>query len=229
MDADLVTEAGETTTVQLAANVGDGDVITFAEAIRNQSTAIDGIVAVTGTLAVTQIALTEFVLSTAGGGGDDNILITANARTTEQAAATLGGGAQTAFDLLGQQQTISGNRLAGLRSTDPRFVSAFAAVSSYANAGNETSFPSGVMDGPNAPQASRDTHSVWLPGFGGVSDADGSVAGAGYDAGFGGAMIGIDGAISDNVIIGAFGPFSLSSVDGAGNAQLDAKTYQIGV
>lgn len=273
-DAGLVTEAGATTTVQVAANVGDGDVITFAATGAVQSDAFDGVLG-DGELELTQTALTEFAFAAAG----NNITITATATTSAQAAATLGvstsqadalrqavtsatnapdtagldalttalnaggtqatqaaqqvgpqgttlgGGAQTAFGLMGEQQTITGNRLAGLRSTDPRFVSAFAAV------GNETGFSGGDLDGPYAPLAPRYTRSVWFQAFGGVANADGDVTGAGYDAGFGGAMIGIDGAISDTVTIGAFGSYSFSTVDGdgAGNAQLDANTYQIGV
>lgn len=138
---------------------------------------------------------------------------------------TLSGGSQVAFQTTSQQQSVTSNRLAGFRSGDARFTSAFAAV------GGETGFSGGDLDGPYAPLAPRYTNSVWFQAFGGVADADGDATGAGYDAGFGGAMIGIDGALTDNVTVGAFGSYTHSSVDGdgAGNAQLDANTYTIGV
>lgn len=140
--------------------------------------------------------------------------------------STLGGGAQTGFDISGQQQGITGNRLAGFRSDDPRFVSAFAAPQN-----GETGFAGGDLDGPYSAPAPRYAGSAWFQGFGGYADTDGDTLIAGYDANYGGAMIGIDGAVSDNVTVGAFGSYTFSSVDGdgPGNAQLDANTYTIGV
>jgi outer membrane autotransporter protein len=136
---------------------------------------------------------------------------------------TLGGGSQVAFQTTSRQQGVTSNRLAGFRSGDARFVSAFAAA--------ETGFSGGDYSAPYSAQAPRYTNAFWFQGFGGIADADGNVGLAGYDAAFGGAMIGVDGLVSDNFTIGAFGSYTHSSVDGdgAGNAQLDANTYAIGV
>lgn len=273
-DNGLVTTAGETTMIQLAASFTAGQII-FADTAFNQTAAHDGVIG-DGEIAVINTALTSYSL---GDGGDNTeIAITATAATTAQAAATLGvstgqaealrqavtsatasgdtaglaalttalnaggaqatqaaqqigpqdevvdGAAQTAFDMTSQQQNITGDRLASFRSGDARFVSAFAA------AGGETGFSGGDLDAPYAPLAPRYTNSVWFQAFGGVANVDGDTLNAGYDSGFGGAMIGIDGALTENVTIGAFGSYSFSTVDGdgAGNAQLDANTYQIG-
>lgn len=134
-----------------------------------------------------------------------------------------GGGSQVAFDSSSAQQSVTGNRLAGLRSDDPRFASAFASTQ------DERGFSGGDL--VSAPYTPRYTNSVWLQAFGGVASADGDSVFAGYDGNFGGAMIGIDGQVSEDVVIGAFGSFTLSTVDGdgAGNAELDAETYTIGV
>lgn len=210
-NANLVVTAAATTSAQAAATLGvsTGQADALRQAVTSATNAGDtaGLQALTTAL-------------NAGG-----TQATQAAQQVGPQGTTLGGGAQTAFDVTAQQQSIAGNRLAGLRSGDPRFVSAFAAV------GGETGFSGGDRDGPYAPLAPRYTRSVWFQAFGGVANADGDVTGAGYDAGFGGAMIGIDGAISDTVTIGAFGSYSFSAVDGdgAGNAQLDANTYQIGV
>lgn len=210
-NANLVVTAAARTTAQAAATLGvsTGQADALRQAVTSATNAGDtaGLQALTTAL-------------NAGG-----TQATQAAQQVGPQGTTLGGGAQTAFDMTAQQQSITGNRLAGLRSGDPRFVSAFAAV------GGETGFSGGDRDGPYAPLAPRYTRSVWFQAFGGVANADGDVTGAGYDAGFGGAMIGIDGAISDTVTIGAFGSYSVSTVDGdgAGNAQLDANTYQIGV
>lgn len=275
-DTGLATTAGETTTVQVRANVGDGDVITFAATGRDQTNAIDGD-DTDGTLVVTQTALTEFTLGVANGAvADSNITITAAATTNSQAAATLGvsteqadalrqatqsgdtafvdlltaalnaggtqatqaarqvgvqsetvgGGSSVAREMAGQQQGVTGDRLGGFRSDDPRFVTAFAAVEN-----GETGFAGGDLDAPYTPMGPRYANSVWGQVYGGTALADGTAALAGFDAGFGGAMIGIDGAWTDNIVIGAFAGYGFADVDGngAGNAQLETSAYQAGV
>lgn len=269
-DTGLATTAGETTTVQVAANFTIGQII-LADTGVDQTNAHDGLVG-DGEITVINNALTTYTL----GDGADNteIAITAAATTNSQAAATLGvsteqadalrqatqsgdtafvdllttalnaggtqatqaarqvgpqgetlgGSAQTAFEVSGQQRGVTSNRLAGQRgATGSRFASAFAATQSGISGGD--------LSGPYAPQAPRYAGSLWFQGFGGIANADGDTAIAGYDANFGGAMIGIDGALTDNVTIGAFGSYTHSTVDGdgAGNAQMDADTYSIGV
>lgn len=180
-------------------------------------------------------ALRQAVTSTATSGDTtnlDNLTAALNAGGTQATNAarqvgpqgeTLEGGAQVAFSATGQQQGITGGRLSGFRSGDPRFVSAFAAT--------ENGFSGGDYSAPYSASAPRYSSSVWFQAFGGVADADADTLIAGYDAAFGGAMIGVDGMVTDNITIGAFGSYTLSSVDGdgVGNAQLDANTYTIGV
>eukprot|EP00752_Nemacystus_decipiens_P019329 g17385.t1 len=180
-------------------------------------------------------ALRQAVTSTATSGDTtnlDNLTAALNAGGTQATNAarqvgpqgeTLEGGGQVAFSATGQQQGITGDRLSGFRSGDPRFVSAFAAT--------ENGFSGGDYSAPYSASAPRYSSSVWFQAFGGVADADADTLIAGYDAAFGGAMIGVDGMVTDNITIGAFGSYTLSSVDGdgVGNAQLDANTYTIGV
>lgn len=133
----------------------------------------------------------------------------------------VGASSGVAFQISGQQYDLASNRLGGLRgASDGRFASAFSAA--------ETGFSGGDLDGFYAyPPQTRG--SIWFEGFGGIASADGDTNAAGYDAAFGGATIGIDGTISDQVTVGVLGAYTASSVDGdgAGNAQMDANTYQV--
>lgn len=133
----------------------------------------------------------------------------------------VGASSGIAFQISGQQYDLASNRLGGLRgASDGRFASAFSAA--------ETGFSGGDLDGFYAyPPQTRG--SIWFEGFGGIASADGDTNAAGYDAAFGGATIGIDGTISDQVTVGVLGAYTASSVDGdgAGNAQMDANTYQV--
>lgn len=134
----------------------------------------------------------------------------------------VGASSGVAFQVSGQQQDLASNRLGGLRgASDGRFASAFSSSS-------ESGFSGGDLDGFYAyPPETRG--SIWFEGFGGIASADGDTNAAGYDAAFGGATIGIDGTISDQVTVGVLGAYTASSVDGdgAGNAQMDANTYQV--
>lgn len=131
----------------------------------------------------------------------------------------VGAGSAVAFQVSGQQQDLASNRLAGLRgASESRFASAFS----------ETGFSGGDLDGFYAyPPETRG--SIWFEGFGGIASADGDTNAAGYDAAFGGGTIGVDGTINDQVTVGILGAYTASTVDGdgAGNAQMDASTYQI--
>ncbi|GAB5509251.1 MAG: hypothetical protein Rhims3KO_06520 [Hyphomicrobiales bacterium] len=134
----------------------------------------------------------------------------------------VGASSGVAFQISGQQYDLASNRLGGLRgASDGRFASAFSSSS-------ESGFSGGDLDGFYAyPPETRG--SIWFEGFGGIASADGDTNAAGYDAAFGGATIGIDGTISDQVTVGVLGAYTASSVDGdgAGNAQMDANTYQV--
>jgi outer membrane autotransporter protein len=154
------------------------------------------------------------------------------AQTTQAArqvgvqSETVAGGSTVSREMAGQQQRITQDRTGGFRADDPRFVTAFAAVEN-----GETGFAGGDLDGLYTPMGPRYANSVWGQVYGGTALADGTTALAGFDAGFGGAMIGIDGAISDDVVIGAFAGYGFADVDGdgAGNAQLEVSAYQAGV
>lgn len=134
----------------------------------------------------------------------------------------VGASSGVAFQVSGQQQDLAGNRLGGLRgASDGRFASAFSSS-------GESGFSGGDLDGFYAyPPETRG--SIWFEGFGGIASADGDTNAAGYDAAFGGATVGIDGTINDQVTVGLLGSYTASSVDGdgAGNAQMDANTYQV--
>lgn len=118
-------------------------------------------------------------------------------------ADAVGAGPGVAFQVSGQQQDLASNRLGGLRgASESRFASAFSSSA-------ETGFSGGDLDGFYAyPPSTRG--SIWFEGFGG-------------------ATVGIDGTINDQVTVGVLGAYTASSVDGngAGNAQLDASTYQV--
>lgn len=133
----------------------------------------------------------------------------------------VGSGSSVGREMASQQEGVTGDRLSGFRSSDPRFVTAFASTQSGIAAGDMDGFSSGP----------RYANSVWGQVYGGVAEADGSTTLAGFDAGFGGAMIGIDGAVSEDLVIGAFAGYGFADVDGdgAGNAQLETSAYQAGL
>lgn len=136
------------------------------------------------------------------------------------------GGSLVSREMAGQQQGVTGDRIGGFRSDDPRFVTAFAAAQN-----GETGFAGGDLDAPYTPMGPRYANSVWGQVYGGTALADGTTALAGFDAGFGGALIGIDGAVTEDIVIGAFAGYGFADVDGdgAGNAQLETSAYQAGV
>lgn len=175
------------------------------------------------------------LLRQAAGSGDTtlvDLLTTAiNAGTAQTTLAAqrvgvqseqAGGGAVVTREMAGQQQGVTGDRLGGFRADDPAF--AF-------NSNGETGFAGGDLDAPYTPVSARYANSVWGQVYGGSAFADGTTALAGFDAGFGGAMIGIDGAWNDNWVVGAFAGYGFADVDGegAGNAQLETNAYQAGV
>jgi autotransporter family porin len=164
--------------------------------------------------------------------GLDSLSTALNAGGTQATAAaqqvgvqgeTLAGGAQTAFSAAGAQQTVTGNRLAGARGGDARFASAFAS--------SESGFSGGDLDGFYAAPGPRYANAFWIEGFGGIANADGDTLNAGYDAGFGGGMIGVEGAVTDTITLGAFGSYTYAMVDGdgAGNAELESNSFGVGV
>lgn len=187
-------------------------------------------------IAVSQFAALEQALAAAIVIGDTTIIMAirdaiAVGTQSESALAgqisvqqsSVGAGARVGFQVAGDQQQIAGNRLTGRRgATDARFASAFS----------ETGFAGGdPITSTLSPNEPRYAGSIWMQAYGGVAEAEGNSIAAGYDASFGGAMIGIDGAISDTVAIGVFGGYSLADVDGdgSGNAQLETSSYSAGV
>lgn len=200
---DLTITATANSTAQVAATLG----ITAEEAAALQQAAQSG--------DLTLVDLLTDILN-------DATNPTAAALAAQQVGAQgeqVGAGAGVGVQLAGQQQGITSSRIARLRSND-RFASAFG----------ETGFSGGDLADPAAAGPSL-MNSFWFQAYGGMANADGNNGNAGYDAGFGGGLVGIDGMISEEVVIGAFGGYSMASVDGdgAGNAQLDINAYQIGV
>lgn len=131
----------------------------------------------------------------------------------------VGAGSAVAFQVSGQQQDLASNRLGSLRSaSDGRFASTFS----------DTGFSGGDLGGFYA-SPSEIRGSFWFEGFGGIASADGDSVAAGYDAAFGGATIGVDATINDQITVGMLGAYTASSVDGdgVGDAQMDANTYQV--
>ena len=122
---------------------------------------------------------------------------------------TQGGTSNVAFNAVGQQQTITGNRLASSRGGSQYGTSGFSSGDYYAG-----------------PQGG----SYWIQGFGGIAMADGDSNAAGYDAGFGGFAVGADGQFSEDVTVGVFGSYTHSYVEGegAGQSEVSSNTYLIG-
>ena len=135
---------------------------------------------------------------------------------------TLAAASDVAFEIAGQQGSMIGDRLAGVRSHDARFATTFGGFS-----GGDliVTRPPAVHAAP-APQS---TASAWARPFGGFANADDDGNRAGYDAAFGGVALGIDGSF-DDVTIGAFGSYTYADVDGdgVGNSELEASTFMIG-
>ncbi|MEM1286078.1 MAG: autotransporter domain-containing protein [Pseudomonadota bacterium] len=175
-------------------------------------------------LGVSQEAANTLVsaVNAADAGGDDEALTafstalnaggTTATNAAEQAGVqgdTQGGASNTAFNAVGQQQTITGNRLASSRSGSQYGTSGFSSGDYYAG-----------------PQGG----SYWIQGFGGIAMADGDSNAAGYDAGFGGFAVGADGQFSEDVTVGVFGSYTHSYVEGegAGQSEVSSNTYLIG-
>lgn len=131
---------------------------------------------------------------------------------------TVGAGAATGQQVSSQNRELTGNQLGARRGAgESRFASAFAAT-------GETGFSGGD---PMVPSSSR---SVWSEAFGGIADAQGNGTISGYDASFAGAAFGVDGAVTDNVVLGLMGSYSYADVDGEGaaNTSLQSTTYLVG-
>lgn len=81
------------------------------------------------------------------------------------------------------------------------------------------------------PQTPSHLNAFWGEAYGGFADADGSSSGAGYDANFGGLVVGVDGMIGEDITLGAFANYGVSAVDGEGaaNLQISASTYGAGL
>lgn len=81
------------------------------------------------------------------------------------------------------------------------------------------------------PQTPSHLNAFWGQAYGGFADADGSSSGAGYDANFGGLVVGVDGMIGEDITLGAFANYGVSAVDGEGpaNMQIDTSTYGAGL
>ncbi|GAB5510431.1 MAG: hypothetical protein Rhims3KO_18320 [Hyphomicrobiales bacterium] len=82
-----------------------------------------------------------------------------------------------------------------------------------------------------SPQTPSHLNAFWGEAYGGFADADGSSSGSGYDANYGGLVVGVDGMIGEDITLGAFANYGVSAVDGEGaaNLQIDASTYGAGL
>lgn len=184
--------------------VSEVEVLTLTEAIEAAETAGE---AGEETLAAISEALNE--------GTDNPQAAAAIAQQVGVQSDGLGAGSSISAFIAGEQRTMTGNRLAAQR-TGSRFASAFA----------QTGFSGG-----DPGEASPDTGSFWLQAFGGIASADGDAGRAGFDSNFGGLSVGLDGAVNDQITMGAFGGYTFADVDGQGtaNTQLETTSYQVGV
>lgn len=146
------------------------------------------------------------------------ILNDANNAATALAAESVGtqgdglaGGSGVAFATTGEQQRVLTGRLGRLASI-------------FSNGG----FSGGDLITGAPVGTPEPTGGFWLQGFGGVANADGDSTVAGYDGNFGGVMIGVDGEVADGVTIGAYGAYSVSSVDGDGSGDVEVDTTSFG-
>jgi fibronectin-binding autotransporter adhesin len=181
-------------------------------------------------------ALRQAVVSTDGANDDDGLdaltaVLNAGGAPATQAARTVGtqedtlaGGADTGFAAFGDIFSLIGNSGGGSGGFNVNGV----------NTGLN-GFSGGDLIGsglrPSYAAVPARNGCVWGQAFGGMANADGDTNFEGYDATYGGLIIGVDGAISEDFTLGAFGTYFLSTVDGdgAGNAEIDAHTYGFGV
>lgn len=133
------------------------------------------------------------------------------ARTVGTQEDTLGGASEAAFQMFGQQTGMLTARLEDMRG--------------------QSGFAGGDLDAPYSPQAPSSMGGIWGQAFGGVANADGDTNFAGWDAAYGGMMVGLDGRVSEDFTLGAFGSYSYTTLDGdgAGNSEIEAGTVGFGV
>lgn len=141
-----------------------------------------------------------------GGTTTSNAIASAGAQSD-----IIGGGAQNAASTNMAVQGVVGSRLGALR-----------AGSGAAYAGSGSGFSAGGHTATSG--------SVWIRGFGGYADADTDSDNIGFEADYGGIVLGADYNYNAKTVLGMFASFAVGSVDGdgAGNAQLDSDSYQIG-
>ncbi|MEM1283773.1 MAG: autotransporter outer membrane beta-barrel domain-containing protein [Pseudomonadota bacterium] len=139
------------------------------------------------------------------------------AETVGTQSSTLGGASQTAFTAFGDIFSLIANSGGGFGGFD--LLNGFG--------GGDL-----IVSGPSysAPAMPSRNGSIWGMGFGGIANADGDTNFEGYDANYGGIVIGVDGAITKDFTVGAFGTYFMSTVDGDGpaDAEIEADTFGFG-
>lgn len=142
----------------------------------------------------------------AGGDTTSNAIASAGSQSD-----VIGGGVESAMAGNSASQDVVFARTAALRSDGASFASAdtgFAAGDHVAVSGE-----------------------FWIRGFGGIADADTDGGDPGFEATFGGVVVGVDFDLDQSAVVGVFAGYSISDVDGdgAGSAELESEGFQIGL
>lgn len=142
----------------------------------------------------------------AGGSTAANAVETAGAQSE-----TIAGGFQVASATNGAVQDIVGGRLANARADNAGYASA------------ESGFAAGDEAGASG--------EFWVRGFAGSAEADTEGTDDGFDATYGGVVVGVDFDYDAQTRLGVYASYSTSNVegDGVGAADLDVAGYQIGL
>lgn len=169
------------------------------------------------------VALRRAVISTDATGDDEGLDALTDVLNADDDGASA---ARAARQVGTQEETLGGASEVSFQASGEMFDAITDRLQ-----GSQSGFSAGDLDGPYSPQAATSARSIWGQAFGGVATADGETNLAGWDAAYGGMMVGIDGNITDDLTLGAFGSYSFASVDGdgAGNAQIEANSFSLGV
>ncbi|MGD1885616.1 MAG: autotransporter domain-containing protein [Cohaesibacteraceae bacterium] len=178
------------------------------------------------------IALRQAVLSTEGTPDNEGLDALTAALNTGGTGSPLA--AQAAQTVGTQEDTLGGASDVAFTAFGDIFALVSGSESGLAGYHMFNGFGGGdlIVSGPSysAPAMPSRNGSIWGMGFGGIANADGDTNFEGYDANYGGIVIGVDGAVSEDFTIGAFGTYFMSTVDGdgAGNSEIDANTFGFG-
>lgn len=168
-------------------------------------------------------ALRRAVISTDATGDDEGL----DALTEVLNADDDGASAARAAQQVGtQEDTLGGSSEASFRAVGEVFDLITDRLQS-----SQSGFSGGDLDAAYSLQPRSSRRSVWGQAFGGVANADSDGTFAGWDASYGGLMVGVDSNVTEEFTLGAFGSYSFSSVDGdgAGNSEIEANTFGFGV